>query len=61
MTVPQCVNAPDDGWAHGANEWHIVVITVTIIVIVLGCAGVTPDWIITAATLVGVAAGAARR
>lgn len=51
MNVPHCVNAPDDGQAHGANEWHVIVITVTITVIVLGCAGVSPDWIAATAAL----------
>ncbi|MFH8613063.1 hypothetical protein ACH4D5_36905 [Streptomyces sp. NPDC018029] len=61
MTVPQCVNAPDDGRAHGANELHVIVITVTITVIVLACAGVTPDWIAAAAALAGVTSRAAQK
>lgn len=54
MTVPQCVDAPDGGRAHGAEEWHVVVITVTITVIVLACAGLSPDWITAAAAVVAV-------
>jgi hypothetical protein len=54
MTVPQCVNAPGDGWAHGANEWHRVVIIVTITVIVTVCAGLSPEWITAAAALLAV-------
>lgn len=54
MTVPHCVDAPDGGRAHGAEEWHVVVITVTITVIVSACAGVSPDWITAIAALVGV-------
>ncbi|MGW0902957.1 hypothetical protein [Streptomyces sp. NPDC002853] len=61
MTVPQCVNAPDDGWTHGANEWHVIVITVTIAVIVLACAGVTPEWIAAATALAGVTTRAAEK
>ncbi|ATL26079.1 hypothetical protein [Streptomyces formicae] len=55
MTVPQCVNAPDDGRAHGAREWHVVVIAVIVTVIVLAHAGLSPDWIAASAALVGAA------
>lgn len=51
MSVPHCVNAPDSSQAHGAKEWHVVVITVTITVLVLGCAGVSPEWIAATAAL----------
>ncbi len=61
MTVPLCVGYPEEGPAHGANEWHDVVITVTIIVIVTVCAGLSPDWITAAAALVTAAAASARR
>lgn len=54
MTVPQYVDSPDGRRAHGAERWHIVVITVTITVLVLACAGLSPDWITAAAALVGV-------
>ncbi|WP_405655728.1 hypothetical protein [Streptomyces sp. RK9] len=60
MTVPQCVDAPDGGQAHGANAWHVVVITVITVVIVLACAGVTPEWI-TAAAAVCAAVGRTRQ
>ncbi|MFC9621733.1 hypothetical protein ACFTXM_17640 [Streptomyces sp. NPDC056930] len=61
MTVPQCVNAPNERWAHGANEWHRVLIIVTITVIVTACAGLTPDWITAAATLLAASAAPSRR
>ncbi len=43
MTVPEYLHAPNCGPAHSAQEWRRIVITVT--VIVLGGAGVSPDWI----------------
>lgn len=57
MTVPQCVDSPGDGPVHGAQRWHVIVVTVTITVIVLACAGVSPDWLSGAAALVGVMTG----
>ncbi|MFJ7496917.1 hypothetical protein ACIQZB_38400 [Streptomyces sp. NPDC097727] len=61
MTVPQCANAPNEGWAHGANEWHRVVIIVTITVIVMACARLNPDWITAAATLLAASAAPSLR
>jgi hypothetical protein len=61
MTVPQCVNAPDDGWAHGANEWHRVVIIGTIVVIVTACAGLSADWIMAAAALLTAGVASSQR
>ncbi|GAA2656653.1 hypothetical protein [Streptomyces vastus] len=54
MTVPQCVNAPDGGWTHGAKTWNRVVVIVTITVIVTACAGLSPEWVTAAATLLTV-------
>ncbi len=54
MTVPQCVDSPDGGRAHGAEQWHVVVITVTITVLMLACAGLSPDWITATAAVIAV-------
>lgn len=59
MTVPQCVDSPDEGRAHGAKQWDVIVITVTITVLALACAGLSPDWI--TATAAAVAAVGARQ
>jgi hypothetical protein len=60
MTV-QCGHAPDGGWAHGASEWHRVVIIVIITVIVTACAGLSPEWITAAAALLAVSAAPIRQ
>lgn len=54
MAVPQCVDAQGEGPAHGATRWHVVVIIVTITVIVLACADVSPEWLSGAAAMIGV-------
>ncbi|MCQ4211425.1 hypothetical protein [Streptomyces longispororuber] len=61
MTVSRCVDSPSGPWAHGAREWQVVVITVTITVVLLACAGVDPAWPAAAAALVGALTGAGRR
>jgi len=45
MTVPQCVNSPGNAPVHDVQRWHVIVVTVTITVVVLACAGVSPDWL----------------
>lgn len=54
MTVPLCVSAPGEGWAHGASGWHVIVVTVTITVAVLACAGVSPEWLTAVAAVASV-------
>lgn len=59
MTVPQCVNYPGEELTHGAMQDRVSIVVVLIVVIVSGCAGVTPEWIAAAAALV--TAATARR
>lgn len=61
MTVPQCVDAPDDGPARGAKRWHVIVVVVSVTVIVLVRPGVSPEWFAAAAALIGAVAGPTRR
>lgn len=53
MTVPEYLHAPNCGPAHSPREWRITVITVIVTVVVLGCAGVSPEWIAATAGLLG--------
>ncbi|MGW9596644.1 hypothetical protein ACWHLZ_40955 [Streptomyces chartreusis] len=55
------MNAPDEGWTHGTNSWHGVVIVVTITLIVTACAGLSADWVGAAAALLIAAAAPSRR
>ncbi|MFF8884066.1 hypothetical protein [Streptomyces flaveolus] len=52
MTVPQCVNSPGEELAHGVRQGRVSIVVVLIVVIVAGCAGVTPEWIAAAAALI---------
>ena len=61
MTVPQCVDSPGEGPAHGAQGWHVIVVIVLITVFVLACDSVSPEWLSAAAALIGVLAGSAQR
>lgn len=51
MSVPQCVDAPDEQPSHGVRGSHVVVITVIVVVITLACAGVSPTWVIAVGAL----------
>lgn len=59
--MPQSVDAPEEDQLHDAKGWHVVVIPVVIIVIVLACAGVSPEWVSTGAAVIGVAMSYPRR
>jgi hypothetical protein len=50
MTIAQCLLRP-----YGARRLHVVVALVVLILIVLACAGMSPDWVAAAAATIALA------
>lgn len=55
MTVSQSIPVP-----HGAQWGYEVVVIVLVVVVVLACAGVSPEWVTAALSLMSVVAAAPR-
>ncbi|MEV1079904.1 hypothetical protein AB0I98_16905 [Streptomyces sp. NPDC050211] len=50
MNIALCLSDDD-----GARGWRVIVAAVLILVIVLSCAGVSPEWVAASAALIGLA------